>query len=38
MHFIKISDMLWLSQVFGNINTADTLEDPQVLELKPSLC
>jgi hypothetical protein len=26
MHFGKISYMLWLSQVFENVNIADTLE------------
>jgi len=26
MHFGKIADMLWLSQVFENVNLADTLE------------
>jgi hypothetical protein len=26
MHFGKIPDMLWLSQVFENVNIADTLE------------
>ena len=26
MHFGKIADMLWLSQVFENVNIADTLE------------
>jgi hypothetical protein len=26
MHFGKIADMLWLSQVFENVNIADMLE------------
>ncbi len=30
MHFGKIPDMLWLSQVFENVNIADTLEIVQV--------
>jgi hypothetical protein len=32
MHFGKIADMLWLSQVFGNVNIADTLEISEILE------
>ncbi len=31
MHFGKIADMLWLSQVFENVNIADTLEISTVL-------
>jgi hypothetical protein len=38
MHFGKIADMLWLSQVFENVNIVDMLEIPQVLELQRNLC
>jgi len=38
MHFGKIPDMLWLSQVFENVNIADTLEIYKDLDFqKPSL-
>jgi hypothetical protein len=32
MHFGKIADMLWLSQVFENVNIPDTLEKSQVVK------
>jgi hypothetical protein len=32
MHFGKIADMLWLSQVFENVNIADMLEIALVLK------
>jgi hypothetical protein len=31
----EISGMLWLSQVFENVNIADTLEKSQVLRQMP---
>jgi len=30
MHFGKIADMLWLSQVFENVNIPDMLEIPKI--------
>jgi hypothetical protein len=37
MHFGKIADMLWLSQVFENVNIADMLEIHQVLKRNRNL-
>jgi hypothetical protein len=34
MHFGKIADMLWISQVFENVNIVDMLEISQVLDLR----
>jgi hypothetical protein len=38
MHFGKIADMLWLSQVFESVNIADTLEKSKDFQLKKYLC
>jgi hypothetical protein len=37
MHFGKIADMLWLSQVFENVNIADMLESTSASSQLPSL-
>ena len=38
MKFGEIADMLWLSQVFENVNIADTLEKSKVLVPQRGLC
>jgi len=38
MHFGKIADMLWLSQLFENHKITDMLEVSKVLELNRNLC
>jgi hypothetical protein len=38
MHFGNIADMLWISQVFENVNIADMLEIQQLLEPQASQC